>query len=60
MKDFDYLQDLWCVVKEDGTFAGVPCTSAEEAYDLSCQYDGSAIYRMKYDWDTDPFGFRFV
>lgn len=35
MRDFDWADDLWAVVKEDGTFAGVPCTSYAEALDLS-------------------------
>ncbi len=59
MKDFGWLDDLWCVIKADGTFAGVPCRTAEEALELSAQHDGSGIFRMYYDWETDPFGFRF-
>lgn len=60
MRDFDCFDELWCVVKEDGTFAGVPCRTSEEAYELSCQHEGSAIFKMNYDWETDPFGLRFV
>lgn len=40
---------LWAVVKEDGTFAGVPCASYEEAADLASQYDNSTIYSMEQD-----------
>lgn len=60
MRDFEWTQALWCVVKADGHFAGIPCVSAEEAYELSVQHEGSAIYKMEYDWETDPFGLRFV
>ena len=60
MRDFEWTQKLWCVVKADGTFAGVPCASSEEAYELSAQHEGSGIYEMQYDWDTDPFGLRFI
>ena len=60
MKNFDWTQDFWCVVKADFSFAGIPCASAEEAYELSCQHKGSAIYKMSYDWEHDPFGLRFI
>jgi hypothetical protein len=46
MKDFDWNDKLWCVVKADGNFAGVPCLSADEARELSCQHEGSCIYSM--------------
>lgn len=65
MRDFDWLDELYCVVKEDGTFAGVPCRSIEEAIELSGQHEGSMIYEMKLDneslWeytsyeDYDPY-----
>lgn len=51
MRDFDYEQELWCVVKADGTFAGVPCTSWEEARELSAQHEGSAVFYMDLDCD---------
>lgn len=59
-RDFNWLDELWCVVKEDGTFAGIPCRSVEEALELSAQHYGSGIFQMKYDWNTDPFGLRFT
>lgn len=59
MRDFNFTDDLWCVVKTDGSFAGIPCVSKEEAYELSCQHLGSGIFKMSYDWETDPFGFRY-
>lgn len=37
---------LWAVIKADGTFAGVPCTSYEEARELSAQHDGSRIFEL--------------
>lgn len=46
MKDFDWNDKLWCVVKADGSFAGVPCLSADEARELSYQHEGSWIYSM--------------
>ncbi len=49
MRDFDWSDELYCVVKEDGTFAGVPCRSIEEAIELSGQHEGSMIYEMKLD-----------
>lgn len=59
MRDFDWFDELYCVVKEDGTFAGVPCKSIEEAIELSGQHEGSMIYEMKLDneslWDYDDY-----
>lgn len=47
MRDFDWADDLWAVVKEDGTFAGVPCTSYVEALDLSAQHPGSKVFSLR-------------
>lgn len=59
MRDFDWLDELYCVVKEDGTFAGTPCRSIEEAIELSGQHEGSMIYEMKLDneslWDYNDY-----
>ena len=62
MRDFDWFDELYCVVKEDGTFAGTPCRSIEEAIELSGQHEGSKIFEMKLDneslWeyeDYDPY-----
>jgi hypothetical protein len=46
MRDFGWHEELWAVVKETGTFAGVPCTSYEEARDLSAQHEGSQIFLL--------------
>lgn len=51
MRDFNYAQEIWAVIKADGTFAGVPCTSWEEARELSAQHEGSAIFYMDLDCD---------
>lgn len=58
MRDWNPWEELWCVVKDDGRFAGVPCLSYEEAEQLSFQHEGSMIFKMTYDL-IDPFGFRF-
>lgn len=59
MRDFDWLDELYCVVKEDGTFAGVPCRSIEEAIELSGQHEGSMIFEMKLDneslWEYNDY-----
>ena len=51
MRDFEWDDCLWAVVKEDGTFAGVPCLSREEAKELAIQHEGSHIYAMD-NWGT--------
>ena len=47
MRDFNWLDNLWCVVKDDGRYAGVPCLSYEEARELANQHEGSVIMEMK-------------
>ena len=49
MRDFDWFDELYAVIKEDGTFAGVPCRTLEEARELAFQHDGSKIFLMQYD-----------
>ena len=46
MKDFEWTDTLWAVVKTDGKFAGCPCLTHEEAFDLSAQHEGSHIFCM--------------
>lgn len=60
MRDFNWTDTLWCVVKENGSFAGIPCVSLEEAIELSNQHEGSKIYKMEYNWENNPFGSRFL
>ena len=42
MKDFNWTDVRWAVVKKDGTFAGVPCASYGEARELAAQSANSA------------------
>lgn len=51
MKDFDWTDVRWAVVKKDGTFAGVPCASYGEARDLAAQHDGAKIFFLAYEPD---------
>lgn len=62
MRDFDWHDEFYCVVKEDGTFAGIPCRTFEEATQLRDQHEGSKIFDMRLDneslWeynDYDPY-----
>jgi len=47
MRDFDWFDELWCVVKDDGSFAGCPCITWCEARELQAQHEGSQIFYMK-------------
>lgn len=53
MRDFDWCNGLWCVVKEDGNFAGAPCLSYAEARDLAAQHEDSQIFQLIYEDDAD-------
>ena len=46
MRDFDWTDELFAVVKDDGSYAGVPCLSLDEAKELASNHDGSQIYRL--------------
>ena len=46
MRDFNWTDALFAVVNDDGTFAGVPCLSLDEAKELANNHDGSQIYRL--------------
>lgn len=46
VRDFDWDAALWAVVKEDGSYAGVPCISREEAQNLAANHEGSRIYKI--------------
>mgnify|MGYP003304016801 CR=1 FL=1 len=50
MRDFFYDDALWCVVKDDGKFAGIPCLTYEEALELSNQHENSAIFKMNLEF----------
>lgn len=53
VRDFGWHDALWAVIKEDGTFAGVPCTSYEEARELASQHEGSHVFDLLIDYDDD-------
>lgn len=53
MTDFDWTDVRWAVVKEDGTFAGVPCASIGEARDLAAQHEGAKIFFLAYEPEED-------
>lgn len=43
MRDFKWTDRLWAVVKKDGSYAGVPCTSEEAALDMASQHEGQSF-----------------
>ena len=53
MRDFDFNSTLWAVIKNNGEYAGVPCTSYEEARDLAAQHKGARIFFLAYEPDED-------
>jgi hypothetical protein len=52
MRDFDWFDKLYAVIKEDGSFAGRPCVSLDEAKELSNQHEGSKIYLLQYHYSN--------
>lgn len=46
MRDFDWTDELFAVVKDDGSFAGIPCLSLDEAKELANNHEGSRVYRL--------------
>ena len=52
MRDFEWNDKLFAVIKENGSFAGIPCLTFEEAREISLQHKGSHIYIMALD-DND-------
>lgn len=49
-RDFDWNQsDLYAVVKPDGTFAGRPCLSYDEAREMAAQEDDRHIYKLTFE-----------
>lgn len=53
MRDFGWYDELWCVVIENGNFAGTPCLSYGEARDLAAQHDGAQIFRLTHEDDVE-------
>lgn len=52
MRDFNWFDELYCVVKDDGSFAGKPCLTIEEAIELSANHKHSQIFKMKWEKDA--------
>ena len=55
MRDFDWFDELFAVIKDDGQFAGAPCTSVEEAKELQAQHENSKIFLMIMKYDSCNF-----
>ena len=51
MRDFAWNDTLYAVIKDDGNFAGVPCTSFDEARELAAQHKGAKIFFLTYEPD---------
>lgn len=49
MRDFSWTDAIWAVIKDDGSFAGRPCLSYEEARELSNQHEKSHIFLLLRD-----------
>lgn len=43
-RDFDWDDDLYAVINDDGTYAGIPCLSESEAQELANQKPGREIF----------------
>lgn len=54
MRDFEWTDALWAVINEDGSFAGAPCLSYEEARELSAAHVGSKVFAMDLWDDAEP------
>lgn len=50
-RDFDWNDDLYAVIKNDGTYAGVPCRSYAEASQLA-YHPGSKIFKLVLEDDA--------
>ena len=46
MRDFEWTDSLWAVIKDDGRYAGSPCLSLEEAQELANQHERSQIFQL--------------
>ena len=57
MRDFEWTRkELYAVIKEDGTFAGVPCLNWVEAAVLAAGHEGSRIFNLTYNDDYQIYG----
>lgn len=46
MRDFNWNDRLWAVIKDNGEFAGKPCTCWEEARELANQHEDAKIFLL--------------
>lgn len=46
MRDFEWTDSLWAVIKDDGSYAGSPCLFLDEAQELASQHEGAQIFRL--------------
>lgn len=46
MRDFAWNDTLYAVIKDDGNFAGAPCTSFDEARELAAQHPGAKVFGL--------------
>ena len=53
MRDFGWYDELWCVINDDGSFAGIPCVSYEEARELAAQHRGAQIFKLTHEDDVE-------
>lgn len=53
MRDFGWRDELWCVVNNDGSFAGMPCLSYGEARDLAAQHRSSQIFKLTHEDEAE-------
>lgn len=45
-RDFDWKDELWAVIDDDGQYCGRPCLGLEEARELAIQHPGAKILRL--------------
>lgn len=49
MEELKICNMIWIVINPDGTYAGVPCLTWEEARDLAAQREGRRIFNLDPD-----------
>lgn len=53
-RDFEWDQEeLYAVVKNDGRYAGYPCTSHEEAVNMAANHSGSKVFKLVLEDDPN-------
>ena len=46
MEELKALDMIWIVINPDGTYAGIPCLTWEEARELASQKEGRRIFNL--------------